>query len=83
MRNLSRGVREPLRPEEVRAYARSGEVDLPDDGRMAVGTPKQVAEQLHELAEQAQVDEVVVVTPSLDRDRRIASLTALAEAWTA
>ncbi|MCW2607928.1 MAG: putative monooxygenase with luciferase-like ATPase [Frankiales bacterium] len=83
MRNLRNGVREPLRPEAVQAYARSGEVDLPDDGRMAVGTPKQVAEQLHELAEQAQADEVVVVTPSIGRASRVASYTALAQAWAA
>jgi hypothetical protein len=29
----------------------------------------------------AQADEIVVVTPSLDRDRRTASFTALADAW--
>ncbi len=81
MRNLRSGVREPLRPEVVEAYARSGEVELPDDGRMAVGTPKQVTEQLRELAEQAQVDEVVVVTPALRRERRIDSYRALAQAW--
>jgi hypothetical protein len=29
----------------------------------------------------AQADEIVVVTPSLDRQRRISSYTALADAW--
>jgi hypothetical protein len=33
------------------------------------------------MRERAQADEIVVVTPSLDRDRRIASFTALADAW--
>jgi hypothetical protein len=30
---------------------------------------------------QAEADEIVVVTPSLDRQRRIGSYTALADAW--
>ncbi len=34
-----------------------------------------------EEAESAQVDEIVAVTPSLDRARRAASFTALADAW--
>ena len=46
-----------------------------------VGEPKRVVEQLRELQEAAQADEVVVVTPSLDRARRIASYVALADAW--
>ena len=37
--------------------------------------------RLLELKEQAQVDEVVVVTPSLDRARRTASYEELAAAW--
>jgi len=47
------------------------------------GEPKAVAERLLELKDQAQVDEIVVVTPSLGRDRRIGSYTAIAEAWSA
>lgn len=83
MRNLARGVREPLRPEEVIAFARSDAFrgSRRDDGRMVAGPPKLVAERLLELKEQAQVDELVVVTPSLDRARRTGSLVALAEAW--
>lgn len=83
MRNLARGVREPLRPEEVTELARSsGFRDRPrDDGRMVAGPPKLVAERLLELKAAAQVDEVVAVTPSLDRARRTASLVALADAW--
>lgn len=80
MRNLARGVREPLRPEQVVELARSQDF-VPDDGRSVVGPPKLVAERLLELQEQAQVDEIVVVTPSLDRARRTASLVALADAW--
>jgi luciferase family oxidoreductase group 1 len=85
MRNLRRGVREPLRPEEVIELARSAEFRAAprDDGRMVVGEPKAVAERLLELKEQAMVDELVVVTPSLDRARRARSLTELAAAWRA
>lgn len=83
MRNLSRGVREPLRPEEVQEAARSGAFagGTPDDPRMVVGEPKIVVERLLELRQAAQVDEVVVVTPSLDRERRAASFTSIADTW--
>jgi luciferase family oxidoreductase group 1 len=83
MRNLARGVREPLRPEQVTELARSeGFRDRPrDDDRMVAGPPKLVAERLLELQQAAQVDEIVVVTPSLDRARRTASLVDLAQAW--
>jgi hypothetical protein len=33
------------------------------------------------MKELAQADEIVVVTPSLDRQRRIGSYAALADAW--
>ncbi len=62
------------RSEEFRSARR-------DDGRMATGEPKAVAERLLEMKELAQADEIVVVTPSLDRDRRKASYAALADAW--
>ncbi|HEY2594149.1 MAG TPA: LLM class flavin-dependent oxidoreductase, partial [Chloroflexota bacterium] len=42
---------------------------------------KAVAERLLEMRQQAQVDEIVIVTPSLDRERRKASYTAIADAW--
>jgi len=83
MRNLARGVREPLRPEEVEVYARSGAFtggDV-DDSRMVVGEPKVVVERLLELKAAAQADEIVVVTPSLDRARRTDSFTAIADGW--
>ncbi|MEX2291637.1 MAG: LLM class flavin-dependent oxidoreductase [Mycobacteriales bacterium] len=83
--NLRRGVREPLRPEQVVELARSADfrASRRDDGRSATGEPKLVAERLLELKEQAQVDEIVVVTPSLDRTRRTGSYVALAQAWRA
>ncbi|GAB4064835.1 LLM class flavin-dependent oxidoreductase [Angustibacter speluncae] len=83
MANLRRGVREPLRPEEVDALADSPQFqDLPrDDGRMLVGSADDVVKGLRTLQEQSQADEVVVVTPSIDRASRIASFEAIAGAW--
>ncbi len=48
---------------------------------MITGAPAAVAARLLELKGQAEADEIVVVTPSLDRARRTASYVALAEAW--
>ena len=48
---------------------------------MVTGKPAAVAERLLEMRAQAQADEIVVVTPSLDRARRSASYVALADAW--
>jgi luciferase family oxidoreductase group 1 len=79
--NLRRNIREPLRPEQVREYARSARFRRSEDGRMATGEPKAVVERLLELREQAEVDEIVVVTPNLDRARRTASFRAIAAAW--
>lgn len=82
LRNLARGIREPLRPEEVREFARSSAFERRSgDGRMVTGEPKAVAERLHEMQIEAQVDELVLVTPGLDRQRRAASFEAIAEVW--
>jgi luciferase family oxidoreductase group 1 len=82
IQNLRRGIREPLRPEQVRDFARSPEFRTSrDDGRMVTGEPKVVAERLLEMKDMAQADEIVVVTPSLDRERRTGSFVALADAW--
>jgi luciferase family oxidoreductase group 1 len=85
MRNIRRGVREPLRPEEVTELARSPEFQAGrrDEGRMVTGEPKAVAERLLEMKQAAEADEIVVVTPSLDRARRKASFAAIADAWRA
>jgi alkanesulfonate monooxygenase SsuD/methylene tetrahydromethanopterin reductase-like flavin-dependent oxidoreductase (luciferase family) len=48
---------------------------------MVTGEPKVVAERLLEMKDMAQADEIVVVTPSLDRARRTGSFVALADAW--
>jgi luciferase family oxidoreductase group 1 len=79
--NLRRNIREPLRPEAVREHARTHPRRGDGDGRMATGEPKAVVERLLELKDEAQVDEIVVVTPSLDRARRTASFEAIAGAW--
>ncbi len=83
MRNLRRGVRTPLRPEEVRDFAASADFERREayDPRMVTGDAAGVVARLRELQAQAQVDELVMVTPGLDRARRTASLVAVADAW--
>jgi alkanesulfonate monooxygenase SsuD/methylene tetrahydromethanopterin reductase-like flavin-dependent oxidoreductase (luciferase family) len=83
MQNLRRNIREPLRPEQVLEVSRSAEFRAArrDDGRMVTGEPKDVAERLLEMKAGAEADEIVIVTPSLDRDRRIGSYVAIADAW--
>jgi hypothetical protein len=86
MRNLARNVREPLRPEEVVEYARSEafrsrRVDR--DPRRVTGEASDVVGRLQEMKEEAEVDELVVVSPSLDRMRRIDSYRQIADAWRA
>ena len=83
MQNIRRGIREPLRPEQVLQVSRSAEFRAArqDDGRMVTGEPKAVAERLLEMKQLAEVDEIVVVTPSLDRERRIDSFRSIADAW--
>jgi alkanesulfonate monooxygenase SsuD/methylene tetrahydromethanopterin reductase-like flavin-dependent oxidoreductase (luciferase family) len=84
--NLRRNIREPLRPEQVQEYARSEAFRASreqGDGRMVTGEAKAVVERLLELKDQAEVDEIVVVTPNLDRGRRTDSFRAIADAWRA
>ena len=83
IQNIRRGVREPLPPEKAKELAASPDFRASRnvDGRMVTGEPKAVVERLLEMKQQAQVDEIVLVTPSLDRDRRKASYAAIADAW--
>jgi luciferase family oxidoreductase group 1 len=86
MRNLARNIREPLRPEEVVEYARSEAFRgrrQDRDPRMVTGPAPDVVARLAEMKALAQVDELVVVTPSLERKRRIDSYRQIAEAWPA
>jgi luciferase family oxidoreductase group 1 len=81
--NIQRGSREPIPPENIRDFAASPEFKSGRraDDRMITGEPKAVATRLLEMREQAEADEIVVVTPSLDRERRKASFAAIAAAW--
>lgn len=83
MLNLRRGHREPIRPEEVDDFAASPAFRDAhrDDSRMATGPAEQVVARLRDLQQEARADEVVLVTPGLDRPRRIASFEAVAAAW--
>jgi alkanesulfonate monooxygenase SsuD/methylene tetrahydromethanopterin reductase-like flavin-dependent oxidoreductase (luciferase family) len=85
IRNIRQGKREPLPPEKVAEFAASAEFEATRnvDGRMVTGSPVEVVKRLEELKEDAQADEIVVVTPSLDRARRRASFAAIADAWRA
>ncbi len=89
MQNLRRGVREPVRPEQVTELARSEAFRLQrevaagegSDERMVTGRADDVARRLQALQQEAEADEVVVVTPTIDRGRRVASYHAIADAW--
>ena len=83
MLNLRRGIRTPLRPEEVDAFATSAEFrNSPrDPDRMAIGPAEQVVARLRQLQRDSQADEVVIVTPGLDRTARTASFQQIAAAW--
>ena len=71
-------------PRAGREYARSPEFRRGSrDGRMVTGEAKAVVDRLLELRQEAEVDEIVVVTPNLDRARRTASFRAIADAWRA
>jgi luciferase family oxidoreductase group 1 len=83
--NIRRGIREPLRPEAVREFARSDRFRAgpSPDARMVTGPAVEVARRLLDFKADAEVDEIIVVTPSLDRERRRASYRAIADAWRA
>ena len=63
------------------ARSRQGDTSRLDDSRMVTGPPKRVVERLQEMKAEAQADELVLVTPGLDRERRAGSFTAIADAW--
>jgi alkanesulfonate monooxygenase SsuD/methylene tetrahydromethanopterin reductase-like flavin-dependent oxidoreductase (luciferase family) len=83
IQNIRAGVREPLRPEQVREFATSPAFleSRNADDRMVTGSPAEVVTRLMEMKAAAQVDEIVVVTPGTDRARRTASFVAIADAW--
>jgi luciferase family oxidoreductase group 1 len=85
IQNIRAGIREPLRPEQVREFARSVAFieSRNADDRMVTGPPGKVVARLMEMKAAAEVDEIVVVTPGTDRSRRTASFVAIANAWQA
>jgi luciferase family oxidoreductase group 1 len=81
MQNLARNIREPLRPEQVVEHARSDAFRSrrhERDPRMVTGQADDVVARLAEMKERAMVDELVIVTPSLDRKRRTDSYRQIA-----
>jgi alkanesulfonate monooxygenase SsuD/methylene tetrahydromethanopterin reductase-like flavin-dependent oxidoreductase (luciferase family) len=83
MDNIRRGIQAPIVMSEVADAARAAEFH--DEGYardyMVVGSPETVVERLIEIKEQAQADELVLVSPGLDRARRISSYQAIAGEW--
>jgi len=83
MANIRRGIQIQLRPDEIAAAARSPEFRDAGFARdyLVAGTPQSVVGRLLEIKAKAQADELVIVSPSLGRARRIASYQAIANAW--
>lgn len=81
--NLRRGVREPVAPQAVQEFAATEEFRRRDavDARMVTGDAASVVERLSELKAAAEVDEIVLVMPGVDRERRCQSLRDIADAW--
>jgi luciferase family oxidoreductase group 1 len=84
MAQIRRGnLQSQLRPQEIEEAARLAE--FRDDrfawDYMVTGKPNAVVERLLDMKAKAQADELVIVSPSLDRTRRIASYRAIAQAW--
>lgn len=56
-------------------------VTIENAGRFVIGTPAQVKEQLNSLAEQAKVEEVMILNMIPDKEKRNESFTLLAETF--
>lgn len=68
--------------EEANAHRFTDEeeaVTRENAGRFVIGTPLQVKEQLHELAKQAMVEEVIILNMISDKEGRHKSFTLLAD----
>jgi luciferase family oxidoreductase group 1 len=71
----------PTAPNPLLSFT-AGSLDAPEEGewpRYLVGTPEQVAAQLHSLAEELQLDEVIVNTITHSHEARLRSYSLLAE----
>jgi luciferase family oxidoreductase group 1 len=72
----------PTAPNPLLAFT-AGSLDAPEEGewpRYLVGTPEQVATQLHALANDLHLDEVIVNTITHSHEARLRSYSLLAEA---
>jgi alkanesulfonate monooxygenase SsuD/methylene tetrahydromethanopterin reductase-like flavin-dependent oxidoreductase (luciferase family) len=83
MANIRRGIQNQLQASEIAHASHSPEFRDESFARdyMVVGRPQAVVERLLELQAESQADELVLVSPGLDRARRIASYQAIAEEW--
>jgi len=83
MANIGKGIQNQILLSEIADAARAAEFH--DEGYardyMVVGKPETVVERLIEIKAQAQADELVLVSPGLDRARRITSYQAIAAEW--
>jgi luciferase family oxidoreductase group 1 len=83
MANIRRGIQNQLQLNEIAEAARSPQ--FRDEryawDHMVVGTPNDVVERLIDIKAKAEADELVLVSPGLDRARRIASYQAIADGW--
>ncbi|MFT3980308.1 MAG: LLM class flavin-dependent oxidoreductase [Ferruginibacter sp.] len=82
---FEKGIFEPLSPyEEVADIAFTAEELLRiqnNKGRIVLGTPAQVKQQLTELAERFGAEEIIVTTMTYSKEDRFASFRLLAEAF--
>jgi hypothetical protein len=67
----------------VLEFARSADARAlqSDESRMVTGPARHVVARLREMKESAEADELVLVTPGLDRERRVNSFASIAAAW--
>lgn len=82
---FERGIFEPLSSyEEIADYEFTAEELLRisyNKGRIVSGTPEQVKKQLTDLADEMQVDEIIVTCMTYSKDDRFESFRLLAEAF--
>ncbi|MBB3753852.1 luciferase family oxidoreductase group 1 [Mycolicibacterium sp. BK634] len=83
MANIRRGIQNQLEPSEIAQASHSPEFRDESFARdyMVVGRPQAVVERLMQLQAESRADELVLVSPGLDRARRIASYQAIAQEW--
>lgn len=82
---FERGIFEPMdRPEEIADYHFSPEEQMRinhNKGRIISGTPESVKSQLLQLADEFDVDEIMITTMTYSRQDRVQSFQLLAKAF--